>query len=151
MPDALHPWSDGNVAKRPMLIVVVVQEPGLRSALAAQLAVIGVNLLTAASFDSDILERRMIRRPSMLIIDEAGIAGDPGTWIERQWLDRAWERIVVLTPNVPLITAEEDWLIYLDKRAAARTIADRAAAWAGAQQELPPAGLRFAVEAFGNA
>lgn len=150
MPLALVSLEYGNVAQRPMLVVVVVQNPGLRSALAAQLVGSGVNLLTAASFDSDVVERRMIRQPSMLIIDETGIDGDPGAWIERQWLDRAWERIVVLTLDAPLIAAEGDWLIYLDKKASARTIADQVVTWAGAEQATPPAG-RFAIETPGNA
>lgn len=139
------------MAKRPMLVVVVVEDPGLRSALAAQLALSGINLLTAESFESDIIERRMIRQPSMLIIDEEGIEGDPGVWVERQWLDRAWERVVVLTVDMPAVADTTEWLVHLDRRWPAREIAGRVAEWAdpAARSETPL--LRFEVETPGNA
>jgi hypothetical protein len=121
------------VSERPLLVVVIVRDAGLRSSLAAQLGGMGVNLLTAEATNPGGFDRRLIRAPSILIIDEEEIAGDQGSWIEGQWLDRAWDRVVVLSDDAPVPVGDDNWLVYVDKHAPMRALSELLGRWT--QQE----------------
>ena len=57
----------------------------------------------------------------------------------------------MLTVDVPPIASDRDWLVYMDKRAPAGTIAGRVERWAAPMPDVPLPGQRFEVETFGNA
>jgi ABC-type Mn2+/Zn2+ transport system ATPase subunit len=85
------------MAQRAGLLVVVVRDAALRHVLAEQLAGRGIRLLSPAAGDGHLLRRRLIREPELVLLDEAGLAGDPGDWIETRWIQEHWRRVTVLT------------------------------------------------------
>ncbi|UZK67481.1 hypothetical protein [Sphingomonas sp. M1-B02] len=131
------------MAQLPMLVVLIVRDETLRSVLAGRLARAGINLLTADSGDERLFRRRMVRGPTMLVIDEAGIAGNPGQWIEAQWRKGSWRRIAVLTTVAPIPANDEDWLVYVDRDSATSELNALIDRWAkvdegGAILPMPP-------------
>jgi hypothetical protein len=105
---------------RAVLVVVIVGDAGLRSVLAAQLAVRGMSLLTAGSFGA--VPRRRPDEPAILVVDEADMAGERGGQLEALQFDRRWQRVVMLTAGV-VPASDRDWLIHVSKNSAVDTIA----------------------------
>lgn len=140
------------MSERPLLVVVIVRDAGLRSSLAAQLGGMGVNLLTAEATNSRGFDRRLVRAPSILIIDEEEIAGDQGNWIEGQWLDRAWDKVVVLSYDCTVPANDGNWLVYVDKHSPAQALAELLSGWTGQEVKTPGcAAPWFEVQMLGSA
>lgn len=94
------------MAPQAVLTVVIVRDPALREALARRLAAADINVVTEESAG----DRRLIRRSTILLSGEAAIAGDLGLRIEREWIERRWRRIAMLTIDSPLDAGDMDWL-----------------------------------------
>lgn len=116
---------------RASLIVVIVRDAGLRSALAARLALSGITLLTARAYRQ--VRRQRLAEPAVLLIDEAAMAGAEGDWVEALWLERRWARVIVLTMDGAVPASDRDWLRYVDRNSIAGSIDTLLAEWG----ELP--------------
>jgi hypothetical protein len=112
---------------RAILVVVIVRDSALRSALAAHLALLGVQVLTAAGPGE---AWRRLGDSAILVIDEADMAGDRGEWIDALWDESCWQRIAVLTIDAPVSAEDRDWLLYVDKDSPADAIARIIGDWA---------------------
>lgn len=112
-----------------VLLVLAVQEAGLRSALAAQLALSGASLVTTGDVDNPALLRG-VRRPAVLVLD-AGMAGErPAGWMEGALEDVRWLQIVLLSADAVEETAEaHPKLLRAEPRLAARALADNVPRW----------------------
>ncbi|MEI9928428.1 MAG: hypothetical protein WDN44_12945 [Sphingomonas sp.] len=80
-------------------IVGVIADSGLRSALAARVVSAGIDLLTASAYRH--LPVRPLRDPTLLVVDEAAIAGEESGWIEGIRDDPRWLRVIVLALDGP--------------------------------------------------
>jgi hypothetical protein len=99
------------MAARPLLVILIVRDAGLRSALAARLSE-GFDLLTAARWES-VAGRRVVRPPSVLVIDAESIADlDIDLLVERHGL----ARIVALSADAP--PTADGRLIHISPRGA---------------------------------
>ena len=83
-----------------MLLVLAVQEAGLRSTLAAQLAMAGASLITAKDVDDPAVTRG-VRRPAVLVLDAETVTGKSEAWLADTLEDPRWHQVVALTPNPP--------------------------------------------------
>lgn len=110
------------MATQAILVVVVVRDPGLRSALAARLSLDGFDLLTASGIGYGLLGSPLIRPPAVLVIDEALIPGDPDRWIETQRNIGEWRGLAVLTAagQVP----GDDWCHRIAPRSARKAVSE---------------------------
>lgn len=112
-----------------VLLVLAVQEAGLRSALAAQLALSGASLVTTSDVDSPALLRG-VRRPAVLVLDAGMAAERPADWLEDALDDVRWLEIVLLSA-----AAVEDQprahpkLMRAEARVAARALSDNIPRW----------------------
>lgn len=87
------------MSSKAVLLVLAVSEPGLRSALAAQLTLAGVDIVTAHEVDGPTL-RRSIRRPAILILDEHVIVARSAEWLDALLSEPYWRQILVLCERV---------------------------------------------------
>ena len=76
------------------MLVLVVRETGLRSALVARLSLAGVDVVTADSLDDQRVRRWLANRP-VLIIDQAALADCPGGEAVLQ-ADSRWRDVAVI-------------------------------------------------------
>lgn len=112
-----------------VLLVLAVQEAGLRSALAAQLALSGASLVTTSDVDSPALLRG-VRRPAVLVLDEAMAGERPGGWLEAELEDGRWLQIVLLAAALEAESAAaHPKLLRAEARHAVRTLAERIPHW----------------------
>ena len=111
----------------PILVVVIVSDAELRSALAAQLAATGVNLLTASEPRA---ARKALKRPAILVIDEVAMSGAAGEWVETLWYEGRWQKIMVLTVGIPVPDDGRDWLNYADRDSASEALTRLIDGWA---------------------
>jgi hypothetical protein len=118
---------------RAILVVVVVQDAGIRSALAAHLSLDCHDLLTASNIGYGLLGSAMIREPSVLVIDEALIPCDPDRWIEKQRSMGGWRHLVVLTGAAPAPVDGSDWLVRISQRNARKMLSELLAGWVKAE------------------
>jgi len=118
------------MAAQAILVVVVVADAGLRSALAAHLSLDGLDLLTASNMGYGLLGSSMIRAPSVLVIDEALIPCDPDRWIETQRALGNWRHLVVLTAAAPAPVERGAWLVRVAQSNPRKRLADLIAGWA---------------------
>lgn len=109
------------------LIVAILRDSALRSALAAQLSLLGVELITATSVVR--ADRARARRPAVLVIDEAGVHGVVERWIDALHASGDWQRVAVLA-DAAADTAERPWLTCLDRAMPASNLAQHIAKWA---------------------
>lgn len=116
-----------------ILVVVVVRDAGLRSALAAHLSLEGYDLLTASGIGYGPLGSAMIREPSILVIDEALIPCDPDRWIEKQQALGGWRHLVVLTRSAPAPVDGADWLVRISQRNARKLLSELLTGWVKAE------------------
>lgn len=116
-----------------VLVVLVIRDAGMRSMLTAQIAAAGAHLLTAEDA-AELLARRLVRRPSLLVLDEADIEGDPLRWLERQWSHGEWSQVAVLTVESPAPASAQEWLHYLPRAQAAASVAALLRDW----ERVPP-------------
>ena len=86
------------MAARAVLVAVIIRDAGLRSALTAQLALQGVDLLTGASLAA--VARSKPGQPAILVVDERD-AEDERELLETLRLERNWQRILVLAGDAP--------------------------------------------------
>lgn len=110
------------MAAQAILVVVVVCDPGLRSALAARLSLDGFELLTASGIGYGLLGSTMIRPPAVLVIDEALIPGDAARWIEKQRNVAEWYRLAVITSAAQV--TDDAWCHRIAPRSAHQAISD---------------------------
>lgn len=112
-----------------VLLVLAVQEAGLRSALAAQLALSGASLITTSDIDSPALLRG-VRRPAVLVLDEGMTAERPAGWLESALEDVRWLQIVLLAAAMTAESATaHPKLLRAEARHAVRTLAERIPRW----------------------
>jgi hypothetical protein len=111
------------------MLVLAVQEAGLRSALAAQLALTGASLVTTGDVDDPALLRG-VRRPAVLVLD-AGMAEErPAGWLEEALEDARWRQIVLLSAGAVGDDAKAHLkLLRVEPRDAARALADSVPRW----------------------
>lgn len=124
------------MAAQAILVVVVVRDAGLRSALAAHLSLAGLDLLTASSIGYGLLGSTMIREPSVLVIDEALIPCDAETWIEKQRSVGNWRHLVVVNGVTPVPVDGASWLIRISHRNARPMLSELLAGWVNDESML---------------
>lgn len=105
------------------LLIVVVRERGLRSALVARLSLAGADLVTLDDIDDPALER-VIRSPAVLVIDEALAAEHSDAWLESLLADPRWRSLVLLTVDPPSQTATDPRILRVAYSNAAAAIAE---------------------------
>jgi hypothetical protein len=117
------------VAGKAVLLVLAVSEPGLRSALAAQLSLAAIDLVTAHEVDGPVL-RRSVRRPAVLVIDEQTVLSRPAEWLEALLIEPYWRQILVLCEKVAgAAGARDSRLQYLAQDRAREAIAELIPQW----------------------
>lgn len=110
-----------------LLLVLAVQEAGLRSALTAQLGLAGANLITTSDVDNPALLRG-VRRPAVLVLDDVMISERPPKWLDGALADLRWREIVLLTV-ANAACAEHPKLLRLDAKNAVRVLAEKIPHW----------------------
>jgi len=118
------------MAARAILVVVVAADAGLRSALAAHLSLDGLDLLTASNIGYGLLGSSMIRKPSLLVIDETLIPCDADRWIEKQRGFGTWRYLVLLTEAAPASGERGDWLVRVAQGTPRKRLAELIAGFA---------------------
>jgi hypothetical protein len=108
-----------------VLLVLAVQEAGLRSALAAQLAMAGASLITANDVDDPALTRG-VRRPAVLVIDTMTVSKRDGDWLAATLEDLRWHQVVVLTDQPPLAHPK---LVHCAPMQAVRVLTEKMPQW----------------------
>jgi hypothetical protein len=117
------------VPETQVLLVLAVQEAGLRSALAAQLALSGASLVTTSDVDNPALLRG-VRRPAVLVLDAGMAAERPLGWLEGALDDVRWLQIVLLSAAAVEDRANaHPKLLRAEIRSAARALADNVPRW----------------------
>jgi hypothetical protein len=119
----------GVMAAQAILVVVVVREAGMRSALAAHLSLDGFELLSASNIGFGLLGSTMIREPSVLVIDEALIPCDAETWIEKQRSVGNWRHLVVVNGITPVPVDGASWLIRISHHNARQMLSELLRGW----------------------
>ena len=119
------------MAAQAILVVVVVRDAGLRSALAAHLSLDGLELPTASDIGYGLLGSAMIRPPSILLIDDSLIPCDSERWIENQRNLGDWRHLVVLTGAAPAAVDGSQWLVRIGQRNARNLISELLIGWVG--------------------
>ena len=118
------------MAAEAILVVAVVADPGLRSALAAHLSLDGRELLTASRIGDGLLDSAMIREPAVLMIDEASIPGDAERWIEKQRGMGGWRHLVALADIAPVPVNGAEWLVRVSQRNTRKMLSELLTGWA---------------------
>jgi|EndMetStandDraft_4_1072995.scaffolds.fasta_scaffold396589_1 hypothetical protein len=116
------------MAGQAVLIVLAVREPAMRSALAAQLTLAGVDLVTAHEVDGPVL-RRSVRRPAVLILDEHTVVSRPPEWLDALVAEPYWRQIVVLCDILETHGPRDARLVHLDRHHAREAIAELLPTW----------------------
>lgn len=111
-----------------VLLVLAIQEAGLRSALAAQLALSGASLVTTGDVDDPALLRG-VRRPAVLVLDGGMAAERPAGWLDAALDDVRWLQIVLLSAGVEDPPGAHPKLLHAETRLAARALADNVPRW----------------------
>jgi hypothetical protein len=120
------------MAARPLLVVLIVRDAGLRSALAARLSK-RFDLLTAARWE-DVADRRLIRSPSVLVADGESF---PGLDLEQFAEDRGFARIVALLAG-DVLPEPGRRLIHISPKAAIESLSQLFTDLIDADQSAPP-------------
>jgi len=76
-------------------IILVIKELGLRSTLAARLALIGASVTTAENF-RDCAVRRFDRETALLVLDRTAYEAEPDNWVRSLDAEHGWRRLLVL-------------------------------------------------------
>lgn len=108
-----------------MLLVLAVQEAGLRSTLAAQLAMAGASLITAKDVDDPAITRG-VRRPAVLVLDTLTVSTKSAEWLAEALEDVRWHQVVVLT-DAPL--ASNSKLVHCEPAHAVRVLTEKLPLW----------------------
>ncbi len=112
------------MARPSFLLVVVVRDPSLRAALAGELGRTGIRLIVPGSDPHG-----LIRGPRVLLLDEGGLAGEAGQWIEAQWLAGRWRRVAVLTVDAPVPADDREWLVFVEHGSVADRLSGLIGEW----------------------
>jgi hypothetical protein len=115
------------VPSKTVLLVLAVREPGLRSILAAQLSLPGVDLVTAQDVDGPAL-RRSVRRPAVLVVDAATVEERSTEWLNALLAEPHWRCIMVVTRGISEPCGETR-LEYIDKSAVPKRICELLPVW----------------------
>jgi hypothetical protein len=116
------------MAGQAVLLVLAVSEPALRSALAAQLTLAGIDLVTAHEVDGPVL-RRSVRRPAVLVLDEHTVMSRSPEWLDALIAEPYWRQIVVLCDWLENDSPRDMRLVYLDRSRAREAIAELLPKW----------------------
>jgi len=76
-------------------VILVVKELGLRSTLAARLALVGASVTTAENY-RDCAVRRFDPEGTLLVLDQAAYEAEPDRWIQSLDAENGWRRLLVL-------------------------------------------------------
>ncbi len=126
---------EGHLPDTHVLLVLAIQEAGLRSALAAQLAMSGASLITTSDIDNPALLRG-VRRPPVLVIDRGTLAVRAPGWLEVALEESRWLQIVLLTEtrhDEPATSHAK--LLRLEPKQAVRALGEKIPHW---REELAP-------------
>jgi len=116
---------------RNLLLVLIVGEAGLRSTLAARLALTGADLVTAGSFDDPVIARSVLR-PATLVVDGPTRASQVRDWVEQLLAQDLWQRVVLLDGAHEPAEPANDRLVVLEREGAATKLVDLVAGWRSA-------------------
>lgn len=124
------------MAAQAILVVVVVPDAGLRTALAAHLSLDGLELLTSSGIGYGLLGSPLVREPAILIIDEIVIPCDADRWIEKQRNLGGWQHLVVLGGTAPAPVDGSEWLIRIASRNARKMLPELLRGWVNNETAL---------------
>ncbi|MBO9714907.1 hypothetical protein [Sphingomonas sp.] len=112
--------------ERAVLVVLAVANPGLRSALTAQLTLAGADIVTVSDPDARAV-RGAVRRPAALVIDAQMLAaGEPG-WLAALVREPHWYCVLAL--DVEPLPEVEGHLCYASAAEARAVIAQMLPSW----------------------
>lgn len=112
-----------------VLLVLAVQETGLRSALTAQLALAGASLITTGDVDNPALLRG-VRRPAVLVLDGGTAAEQPESWFDSALDDGRWLQVVLLTADSdPEPARSHPKLLCVEAKQAVGALAEKIPHW----------------------
>jgi hypothetical protein len=77
-------------------IVLIVKELGLRSTLAARLALHGASVMTAENF-RDCAVRRFDRKRTLLVLDQPAFDAESDSWVESLDAQHGWRGVLILS------------------------------------------------------
>lgn len=109
-----------------VLLVLIFAEAGLRSTLTARLSLLGVDLVTAHGLHDPALARSL-RKPAVLVVDDASVCGRSEEWIDSLLGDPLWRDVVVLGEVPP--AARDPRLLQVDRNNAVDAIAALLPRW----------------------
>lgn len=110
-----------------MLLVLAVQEAGLRSALAAQLAMAGASLITTHDIDDPAVTRG-VRKPAVLVLDTPTVAERADEWFGVTLDDLRWHQVVLLTV-IAQSSAKHPKLLHCEPAQAVRVLTEKMPQW----------------------
>ena len=99
---------------RAILVVVAVRDPGLRSLLAAELSVVGVELLTASHY---LHVPAQAREPGIAVVDLSDMEPDPAMWLETLAAEKRWPRLAIVDDRAAEVAAGR-WPVRVSRREA---------------------------------
>lgn len=106
--------------ERAILVVVAVRDPGLRSLLAAELSVVGVELITA---DHYLQVPAQAREPGIAVVDASEMEPDPATWLESLAAEKGWPRLAIVGDGAT-DAATDRWPVRVSRRSASKVLRD---------------------------
>lgn len=106
--------------ERAILVVVAVRDPGLRSLLAAELSVVGVELLTATHY---LQVPAQAREPGIAVVDLSDMEPEPAMWLEALAAEKRWPRLAIVGDEAT-DTATGGWPVRVLRRNASQVLRD---------------------------
>jgi hypothetical protein len=111
------------------LVVLIIAEPGLRSALAAQLTGLGENVMTLPHMPDDAAIARLARQDAVLIADKSTLEGRSPEGL----VDAGWRHVAVLNGESP--NPQDSRLVRLRRADALAQVTAALAEWRGVTPE----------------
>lgn len=104
--------------ERAILVVVAVRDPGLRSLLAAELSVVGVELITAGHY---LQVPAHAREPGVAVVDASDMGPDPAMWLESLAAEKRWPRLAIVDDEATDV-ATGRWPVRVSRRGASQVL-----------------------------
>lgn len=105
---------------RAILVVVAVRDPGLRSLLAAELSIVGVELITAGHY---LQVPAHVGEPGIAIVDASDMGPEPAMWLESLAAEKRWPRVAIIGGDTADATADR-WPVRISRRLAPQALRD---------------------------
>ncbi|WP_109806422.1 hypothetical protein [Sphingosinithalassobacter portus] len=113
------------------LFVLNIAETGLRSILAARLSLLGVDVISIRDLDDRALAR-MVRKRTILVLDDDTLARLPDGDPERLLAQPRWSDIIIISQRSPDDAKHGDRIRYMPRAEAAVQIVELVERWLGA-------------------